>query len=122
MSYKNLAEINYVDGILKLLQNNKLQVAILVITLDTTPDNIKIYMRRWLKNKSKEFPNILFLYFCANSNDIKESNLSLISKNINGYPYVYHILNAKKILVEVENANIETIKQTGSKAISTFTS
>jgi hypothetical protein len=109
MSYKNLAEINYVGGILKLLQNNPSRFAILAITFESTPDNMKIYMRRWLKQKSKEFPNIMFAYFCADKNDVKTSNLDLISKDIGGYPYVYHIVDTKKILVKVENVDVESI-------------
>lgn len=109
MSYENLVEISYVGGILKLLQNNTSRFAILVITLESTPENVKVYTRRWLKTKSKQFPNIMFAYFCANKNDVKTSNLDLISKDVNGYPYVYHIVDTKKIFVKVENTTSESI-------------
>jgi len=109
MSYENLAEVNYAGDILKLLQNNTSRFAILVITLESTPENVKIYTRRWLKTKSKQFPNVMFAYFCASNNDVKGSNIDLISKDVNGYPYIYHIVDTKKIFVKVENANSESI-------------
>ena len=109
MSYKNLAEVHYAGGILKLLRNNTTRFAILVVTLESTPDVVKVTFRRWLKTKSKQFSNVLFIYFCASTNDIKDSELNLLSKNVDGFPYVYHLVDAKHILVEVENANNETI-------------
>ena len=107
MSLQNIAEVTHVEGIEKLLKNSFTRFVILAFTLKSTPNDTKIYIRKWLKETSKKFSNILFLYFCADKKDLGKMNL--LPDDDSGYPFIYHIVDVKNILVKVNNANSETI-------------
>jgi len=108
MSLQNIAEVTHVEGIESLLKNSPTRFIILACTLKSTPNDTKIYIRKWLKTTSKKFSNILFLYFCASTKDL--GKMSLLPDDVNGYPFIYHIVDVKNILVKVNNANSETIR------------
>lgn len=113
MSLQNIAQVTYVEGIEKLLKEGPTRFVILALTLDTTPLSTKIYIRKWLKATSKKFPNILFLYFCAKDDDLGKMNL--LPEDTKDYPYIYHIVDTKNILVKVDGANPSTIVESFSQ-------
>ena len=107
MTLSNIVETKHSKGIEILLKGNKSRFTILGIVLKTTPKAQKIYIRKWLKHMSKKYSNILFIYHSVS--DINSSNMSLLTKDTNKYPLVYHIVDVNNIIVKVENANEETL-------------
>ena len=107
MELSNIKHIKYVDGIEILLKSNPNKFVIMGITLETTPDDMKIFIRKWLKILSKKFPNILFLYFCASKDDL--GKFTILSEDILKYPMIIHIYNINNICCLVTNADPNSI-------------
>jgi hypothetical protein len=79
--------------------NNHLMIA---ITLTNTPENIKKIIRKFLKSKSKLFPNIMFLYYCALNDDLGKIK-TIIPLEKDGYPWVHSIYNFNNLIGTVNN-------------------
>jgi hypothetical protein len=65
-------------------------------------------VRKFLKEKSKLFPLIQFLYMELSEEQIDTTKLEIVSKDYDSYPLVYHIRDGNKILCGVESADYES--------------
>lgn len=105
MSQQNIMEItNLVD--LKYIMSSCVTVIAGFTTL-TTPQNLKVFIRKFLKRKSESFPLITFVYMEISDADRK--TLNILKGGIKDYPRVYHIRGGNNIMVQVNAANEETI-------------
>ena len=62
---QNLLEIIKFDDLLKKLREGNDKFTVLVITLNNTETSKKIMLRKFIKEKSKIYPKVNFLYFQA---------------------------------------------------------
>jgi hypothetical protein len=59
----NIWEVVCVNDLIKILKDSPQQFIILGIVLESTPKSIQVIIKKFLKEKSKHFPNMKFLYF-----------------------------------------------------------
>jgi len=103
----NIWEIVTLNDLIKILKENENKFVIVAITLESTPQNIIKSIKKFLKKFAKIYENLTFLYYQANMKDLGRS--SLLVKNPDEYPFVYHVYNTKDIFVSVNRANETTI-------------
>jgi hypothetical protein len=103
----NIWEIVTLTDLIKILKENENKFVIVAITLESTPRNIIKVIKKFLKTYSKLYENLTFLYYQASDKDLGRS--SLLVKNPDEYPFVYHVYNTKDIFVSVNRANETTI-------------
>lgn len=103
----NIWEIVTLTDLIKILKENENKFVIVAITLESTPQNIIKVIKKFLKTYSKLYENLTFLYYQASDKDLGRS--SLLVKNPDEYPFVYHVYNTKDIFVSVNRANETTI-------------
>jgi hypothetical protein len=102
---QNIMEItNLVD--LKYIMSSCVTV-IAGFTTPYTPQKLKVYIRKFLKRKSENYPLITFVYMEVSDADRK--TLNILKGGIDDYPRIYHIRGGNNIMVEVNAANEETI-------------
>ena len=106
---QNIWEIISLNDMVRILKESKKKFVIIGITLQSTPDSTSKMIKKFLKQKSKLYPNITFLYFKAKDSDL--GRISLLDKNKEQYPYVYHVYDTSQIFVSVNIANEETTYQ-----------
>ncbi len=103
----NIWEIVTLTDLIKILKENENKFVIVAITLESTPQTIIKSIKKFLKKYAKIYENLTFLYYQANVKDLGRS--SLLVKNVDEYPFVYHVYNTKDIFVSVNRANENTI-------------
>lgn len=103
----NIWEIVTLNDLIKILKEKEKQFVIVAITLDNTPKEIIKIIKKFLKTYSKLYENLTFLYYNASIKDL--GRISLLNKNVDEYPYIYHIYNTSDIFVSVNRANKNTI-------------
>ncbi len=103
----NIWEIVTINDLIKILKEQEKRFVIVAITLESTPKPITKALKKFLKHYAKLYENLTFLYYCANQKDL--GRISLLSKNTDEYPYVYHIFDTSNIFVSVNRANENTI-------------
>jgi hypothetical protein len=103
----NIWEIVTLADLIKILKENENRFVIVAITLESTPQNIIKIIKKFLKTYAKIYENLTFLYYRASDKDLGRS--SLLIKNPDEYPFVYHVYNTKDIFVSVNRANENTI-------------
>lgn len=74
-----------------------------------TSDKLKIFIKKFLKQKSKLFPLITFVYMVVSDSD--RNTLNILKGELSDYPKFYHIRNGKDILVMVNSADVESIEE-----------
>jgi len=99
----NLWQIVNYDDLVYFLKGSLNAHIMLGIVLPNTPKTIKTTIKTYIKNKSKLFPNVTFLYYVAKNTDIGKN--TLLDKDASKYPFVYCIYNTKHILAEVSNVD-----------------
>lgn len=103
----NIWEVVCVSDLIKILKDSPQQFIILGIVLESTPKSNQVIIKKFLKEKSKHFPNMKFLYFKANQKDL--GKISLLDKDETKYPYVYHIYDTTNIFIKVHSANQQSL-------------
>jgi len=106
---QNIWEVVTVNDLVKILKANEKKFVIVGLCLDNTPLPIIKIIKKFLKHYSRIYPNITFLYYCANQKDL--GRMSLLTKNVDEYPYIYHIYDISNIFVSVNRANQDTIHE-----------
>lgn len=101
----NLWEVVCFEDLLYFLRKSKNSHIMLGMVLQSTDDDIKSLIRSFLKNKSKIFPNVTFLYFVVRSKDMGKLN-GMIDKDESKYPFIYNVYNVHDILIKT--CNIES--------------
>ena len=104
---QNIWEVVTVNDLIKILKEHEQKFVIIGLCLNDTPVDTVKSIKKFLKHYSKIYPNITFLFYSANVKDL--GRISLLSKNIDEYPFVYHIYDTSNIFVSVNRANKTTI-------------
>jgi hypothetical protein len=103
----NIWEVVCVSDLIKILKASPQQFIIIGIVLESTPKEIQSTIKRFLKSKSKDFPNMKFLFFKAGQKDL--GKISFLEKDETQYPFMYHIFDTSNIFIKVNCANQNTI-------------
>ncbi len=103
----NIWEIVALNDLVKILKDNEKKFVIVAITLNTTPANIVKAIKKFLKQYAKLYENLTFLYYEAEMKDL--GRINLLNKNVDEYPFVYHIYNTSEIFVSINRANETSI-------------
>jgi hypothetical protein len=94
----NLWEIEEYTGLKTLLQNAHSKFVVISIITDETEENIRKMTKILLKEKSKLYPKITFLFYKAKDEDICDKMIPLFNSDKSEYPTFYHLWNGQKIL------------------------
>lgn len=103
----NIWEVTTVSDIVKILKSNPKKFVILGLSLANSPKQEHKLIKKFLKDKAKIYPNMTFLFFKVEKNDL--GKISLLDSNVDTYPWVYHVYDYNNIFIKVNNANEETI-------------
>ena len=103
----NIWEVTTVSDIVKILKSNPKKFVILGLSLSSALKTEHKIIKKFLKDKAKLYPNITFLFFKVEKNDL--GKISLLDSNIDTYPWIYHVYDCSNIFIKVNNANEETI-------------
>ena len=104
---QNIWEVINLNDLVKILKENEKKFVIVGLCLENSELEIKKSVKKFLKTYSKIYPNITFLYYNVSVKDL--GRISLITKNVEEYPYIYHIYDVSNIFVSVNRANNNTM-------------
>lgn len=97
----NLLQIVNYDDLLHFLREGKNKIIVLALVLVDTEDDIKHMLRKFIKEKSREFPYILFLYYAMQSKDLGRAPSTILEKDRTQYPKLCHIYDVDQLLGDV---------------------
>ena len=98
---QNLWQIVNRDDLLYFLRGGKGKFIVLTMVLLSTNDNTKKLIKKFIKNKSKQYPHITFLYYVVRSEDFSKK-ISFLNNNVDEYPKMCHIYNIDTMLIELK--------------------
>jgi hypothetical protein len=104
----NLWEIIKFDDLAYLLRNAEKRFVVLTVITEETEESIKKMMKVFVKDKSKLYPKVTFLFYKAKKQDFGRMD-PIFNKNVSEYPKMFHIWNVKKIMtgvISVDNKEI----------------
>jgi hypothetical protein len=104
---QNIWEIVTVTDLIKILKEHEQKFVIIAITLQNTPQETVKMLKKFLKDYSKKYKNITFLYFNVADKDL--GRISLLNKDKSEYPFLYHVYDVKNIFVSVNRVNKNTL-------------
>ena len=104
---QNIWEIVTVNDLVKILKEKEKKFVIVALTLKDTPVEIVKLIKKFLKDYSKKYKNLTFLYYKVNDKDL--GRISLLHKDKLEYPFVYHIYDINNIFVSVNRVNKNTL-------------
>jgi hypothetical protein len=104
---QNIWEVVNLNDLVKILKENEKKFVIIGLCLENSEIDIKKSVKKFLKSYSKIYPNITFLYYNVSVKDL--GRISLITKNVEEYPFIYHIYDVSNIFVSVNRANKTTM-------------
>jgi hypothetical protein len=107
MSKQNIWEIVTVNDLVKILKEHENRFCIVALTLQETPENDVKMIKKFLKDYSKIYKNLTFLYLKLTDKDL--GRISIIKKDKEEYPFIYHIYNITDIFVSVNRVNKQTL-------------
>lgn len=100
--FQNLWHIANRDHLLSCLIESKKKFVVLTLVLIDQEDSIKVMLRKYIKEKSKIYKNIIFLYYPLKKDDFGKI-WELLPNDIDSYPRIYHLYDVDKMLGEVWN-------------------
>lgn len=109
----NIWEIVTVTDLIRIIKENPNKFVILSLVLESTPKDLQGFIKKFIKNKSKKFPNMTFLFFKLNKKDL--GKFSLLDNDVTQYPLIYHIYDINNIFIKVSSAIKETITEAFNK-------
>lgn len=98
---QNLWQIVNYDDLLHFLRKGKNKYTVLAIVLLKGEDNIKKIIKKFIKEKSKLYPHITFLYYVVRNEDFGRA--SFVTNKTQEYPKLCHIYNITEMLIEVKS-------------------
>lgn len=104
---QNIWEVVNLNDLVKILKENEKKFVIVGLCLENSTTEIKKSVKKFLKTYSKLYQNITFLYYNVQVKDL--GRISLITKNTDEYPFIYHIYDVSNIFVSVNRANNDTM-------------
>jgi hypothetical protein len=104
---QNIWEIVTVNDLVKILKEKEKKFVIVALTLKDTPIETVKLIKKFLKDYSKKYKNLTFLYYKVNDKDL--GRISLLNKDKLEYPFVYHIYDINNIFVSVNRVNKNTL-------------
>jgi hypothetical protein len=107
MTRQNIWEIVTVNDLVKILKEHENRFVIVSLTLQNTPTDIVKMIKKFLKDYSKIYKNITFLYLNVSDKDL--GRINILKKDKSEYPFVYHIYNTSDIFVSVNRVNKQTL-------------
>ncbi len=97
---QNLLHIANRDHLISYLLDTKEKFVVLALVLIDTPDQTKVIIRKHIKEKSKLYPNVIFLY-CSLKKDDCGKVWNLLPEDESKYPIICHVYDIEKKLGEV---------------------
>ena len=107
MTRQNIWEIVTVNDLVKILKEHENKFVIVGLTLQDTPVDMIKMVKKFLKDYSKIYKNITFLYLNVLDKDL--GRINILKKDKSEYPFVYHIYNTSDIFVSVNRVNKQTL-------------
>ena len=107
MTRQNIWEIVTVNDLVKILKEHENKFVIVGLTLQDTPLDMVKTIKKFLKDYSKIYKNITFLYLNVLDKDL--GRINILKKDKSEYPFVYHIYNTSDIFVSVNRVNKQTL-------------
>jgi len=101
----NIYEVKKLVDLKNIIKNNV--TVIIGFTLNDTPSDLKIIIRKFLKKKSKLFPLIKFIYMEVNNTE--RNTLNILQGDDESFPKIFHIRNGDTILCQVDSATEDSI-------------
>lgn len=96
----NLWEIIKFDDLVYLLRNAEKRFVVLSIITEDTDESIKKMIKVFVKEKSKLYPRVTFLFYKAKKQDFGRLQ-PMFDKDITKYPKLFHVWDVKEILTGV---------------------
>jgi hypothetical protein len=107
MTRQNIWEIVTVNDLVKILKEHENKFVIVALTLQDTPTDMIKMIKKFLKDYSKIYKNITFLYLNVLDKDL--GRITILKKDKSEYPFIYHIYNISDIFVSVNRVNKQTL-------------
>lgn len=105
----NLIQVINYDDLLYFLREGRNKIIVLTLVLINTDDNIKHMLKKFIKEKSQEFPYITFIYYIARQKDLGKVPATILEKDENQYPKLCHIFDIDNLLGDI--TSIDNIKE-----------
>ena len=88
---ENLYQVVNMDDLFYFLRGGKDKLIVLSLVLLSTDENIKRMIRKYIKEKSKQYQGAMFLYYAVRKEDF--GRISFLTDNVASYPKMCHIFN-----------------------------
>jgi hypothetical protein len=108
----NLWSVFNYNGLATLIKSSGGKFFILAIVLKNTNSTIKIKIRKFIKSKSLNYPNMLFIYYEISSIDEEQKITKTFSNDTftiteKNYPLMFHMCNYNNVLININNVSVE---------------
>jgi hypothetical protein len=105
----NIWEVVCVKDLSKILKESPNKFVIVGLVLESTEKKLQSYIKKFLKEKSQVYPNMIFIFYKVTNKDFNK--ISLINSNSEEYPIIYSIFDCDNIFVKVNMAEPSTIME-----------
>ena len=105
---QNIWQVTSIKNLNKLIDNCSNKFMIIGVVLKNNDQNEKKAIKNFYKSIHKIYPNITFIYYELDESELGKG-ISILKNSKEEYPYLYHIYDKDKIIVNVSNVNEETL-------------
>lgn len=99
---ENLWHVANRDHLLSCLMDSSKRFVVLTLVLMNEDENVKVMLRKHIKEKSKIYKNIIFLYYPLKKEDFGKI-WDLLPNDETSYPRIYHLYDVDEMMGEVWN-------------------
>lgn len=86
---ENIWQVDMFSDLVGFLKNTSTDYIVLSLVLKNTQQEIRSDIKKFIKRKAKEFPNVMFLFYTVQQQDV--GKISFIKGNFDSYPMMCHI-------------------------------
>lgn len=86
---ENIWQVDMFSDLVGFLKSGSADYIVLSLVLKTTPSEIRSIIKKFIKRKAENFPNVMFLFYTVQPQDI--GKISFIKGTKDSYPMMCHI-------------------------------
>jgi len=108
---QNIWQVDLFSDLVGFLKNGNTNYIVLSLVIKNTPSNIKAIIKKFIKRKAEMFPNVMFLFYTVQPQDINK--ICFIKDDPDLYPIVCYIETmSNEVMISVEGIDgIESLDE-----------
>lgn len=101
---ENIWQVDMFDDLVGFLKNSSVDYIVLSLIIKNTPSDIRSTIKKFIKRKAEVFPNVMFLFYTVQSQDVGKINF--IKGKVDSYPMMCYIkTSSNEVMTYVEGVD-----------------